>query len=94
MAAEFIYDMALSLYHAKEYEECAARSEEAVSRLKFTDKRDLLSDAYYIQAESYYNLGYYKQAYSSMNKAVSYAKLTDHERLYKRLNEIKAKADK
>ncbi len=94
MAAEFIYDMALSLYHAKEYEECAARSEEAVSRLKSTNKRDLLSDAYYIQAESYYNLGYYKQAYSSMNKAISYAKLTDHERLYKRLNEIKAKADK
>lgn len=94
MAAEFIYDMALSLYHAKEYEECAARSEEAVSRLKSTNKRDLLSDAYYIQAESYYNLGYYKQAYSSMNKAISYSKLADHERLYKRLNEIKAKADK
>ena len=94
MAAEFIYDMALSLYHAKEYEECVARSEEAVSRLKSTDKRDLLSDAYYIQAESYYNLGYYKQAYSSMNKAISYSKLADHERLYKRLNEIKAKADK
>lgn len=94
MAAEFVYDMALSLYHANEYEECAARSEEAVSRLKSTDKKDLLSDAYYIQAESYYNLGYYEQSYNAMNKAISYSKLADHEKLYKRLDEIKAKAGK
>ncbi len=93
MAAEFIYDMSLSLYHAKEYEECGSRSEEAISRLKSTDKKDLLSSAYEIQAECYFNLGYYKQAYNSMNKAVSNAKLADQEKMYKRLESMKEKAD-
>ena len=93
MAAEFIYDMSLSLYHAKEYEECGSRSEEAISRLKSTDKKNLLSSAYEIQAECYFNLGYYKQAYNSMNKAVSNAKLADQEKMYKRLETMKEKAD-
>lgn len=94
MAAEFVYDMALSLYHVKEYEECAARSEEAISRLKSSGNKDLLFNAYYIQAESYYKLGYYQQSYSAMNKALSHAKLAEYEKVSKRLNEIKAKAEK
>lgn len=93
MAAEFVYDMALSLYKTKEYEECTARSEEAISRLKATDKHSLLSQAYHIQAESYYKLGDYEHAYSAMNKAMSYAKLSEYEKLSNRLSQMKKNAD-
>ncbi len=88
LAAEFVYDMALSLYYMKEYEECGARSEEAVSRLKSTDKKEFLSSAYEIQAECYYNLGYYKQAYNAITKAVN-TRQTEQEKLQKRADEIK-----
>lgn len=88
-AAEFLYDMALSLFKSEEYEECAARSEEAISRLKAADNRHLLKDAYLVQSDCMYNLGYYKQAYEMAEKALSYAKHSEHEKINAKIAEIK-----
>ena len=90
-AAEFLYDMALSLFKSEEYEECAARSEEAVSRLKSTDKKHLLKDAYLVQSDCLYNLGHYSQAYNAVEKALSHAKLSEHEKINAKIAEIKEK---
>lgn len=91
--AEFLYDMALSLFKLQEYEECVARSEEAVSRLKLTDKKVLLKDAYLIQSECLYNLGYYSQSYKAAENALSHAKLSEHDEINKKIIEIKEKLD-
>lgn len=90
-AAEFLYDMSLSLLKSEEYEECTARSEEALSRLKSSDKKYLLKDAYLVQSDCLYNLGYYKQAYDMAEKALNYAKLAEHEKINGKLAEIKEK---
>lgn len=93
-AAELVYDMALSLFKSEEYEECLARSEEAISRLKSSDRKDLLEDAYIIQSDCFYNLGYYKQSYKSLENAISHSKLSDHDKLHTKLAKIKEKIDK
>ena len=90
-AAEFLYDMSLSLLKSEEYEECAARSEEAVSRLKSSDKKYLLKDAYLVQSDCLYSLGYYKKSYEMAEKALSYAKLAEHEKINAKLVKIKEK---
>ena len=83
--------MSLSLFKSEEYEECAARSEEAVSRLKSSDKKYLLKDAYLVQSDCLYNLGYYQQAYDMAEKALNYAKLAEHEEINRKLADIKEK---
>lgn len=90
-AAEFLYDMALSLFKSKEYEECAARSEEAISRIKATEDKYLLKDAYLVQSECLYNLGYYQQSYTAAEHALSYAKLSEHDEISGKIAEIKSK---
>lgn len=90
-AAEFLYDMALSLFKSEEYEECAARSEEAVSRLKSTDRKHLLKDAYLVKSECLYNLGLYRQSYEMAEHALNYAKLAEHDKINARIAEIKEK---
>lgn len=94
LAAEFLYDMALSLLKSEEYEECAARSEEAVSRLKSTDKKYLLKDAYLVQSECLYNLGNYQQAYEAAENALSSAKSSEHEKINSLINKIREKLNK
>ncbi len=83
--------MALSLFKSEEYEECAARSEEAVSRLKSTDRKHLLKDAYLVRSECLYNLGLYRQSYEMAEHALNYAKLAEHDKINARIAEIKEK---
>lgn len=92
-AAEFLYDMAFSLFKSEEYEECAARSEEAVSRLKSSNKKYLLKDAYLVLSDCLYNLGYYKQSYDAAENALNHAKLAEHEAINAKIAVIKEKFD-
>lgn len=93
-ASKFLYDMAFALYNLGEYEESVSRADEAIARAGASKRKDLNHQLYFIKAESLFKTGEYKKSYDAMQKAASYAKLSEHDKIMERLSEIKSMIEK